>query len=59
MAAYQEAARELNSDQLAAANAARWAAPDTLRDEIRRAPAGDVGAVAPVLRRALDGLCRR
>ena len=65
VAAYQEAARALDvrarllTDQLDAATTARRAATETLREEIRRAPESDDAPVAPVLRRALDGLRQR
>jgi hypothetical protein len=65
IAAYQEAARALDararllSEKLAATEAARARKTETLREEIRRAPASDDAPVAPVLRRALDGLRQR
>lgn len=62
---YEEAARAQNAraqlltEQLARATADRARHSETLREEIRRAPVEDDGAVAPVLRRTLDGLRRR
>lgn len=65
ISAYQEAARALHararllSDQLTAATAARARHSETLHSEIRNAPESDDAPVAPVLRRALDGLRQR
>lgn len=65
IAAYEEAVRSQNAraqiltEQLARATADRARQSETLHEEIRRAPLEDDGAVAPVLRRTLDGLRRR
>lgn len=62
IAGYEDAARALEArastltEKLDAAAGARRTATETLREEIRRAPAEDDAPVAPVLRRALDGL---
>lgn len=65
IAAYEEAARALDaraqtlSNELARATADRARQSESIREEIRRAPESDDAPVAPVLRRALDGLRQR